>query len=301
MKIVNRIDWRRGMTIGARAFIESDNYHIFINKIAQFMAAPSAYGLIPGYEFELDCKIERNQFTIEKVACIFIDSSSRIIQLTKGCTLNLQALPSGVYYVAVSFDQEKHIEVDGFPYLEQVYKYHIMNLLDSTDRPLFPLVKLECMDGKWKICNFIPPCCSVCSHPLFIDMARQCKQRLGELLMMVEKQERISAVEKLAFLYIEMTDAIHNETAVNFINRLKKIVFALKTCHLVDDANVELWEKMKGFVWKEYNQILILETIQDALAFMAESIRFLTSEVKQPVKVEEKAVPQQDEEITYML
>lgn len=300
MKIVNRIDWRRGMTIGARAFIESDNYHIFINKIAQFLAAPSAFGLIPGYEFGLECRIEHNQLTIDKVSCIFIDSSSRIIQLTQGCTLNLQALPSGVYYVAVSFDQEKHIEVEGFPYLEQVSKYHIMNLLDSTNRPLFPLVKLECADGKWKVCDFIPPCCAVCSHPLFIEKARLCKQRLGELLTLVEKKERTAAVDKLAFLYIEMTDAINNETAVNFINRLKKVVFALKTCHLVDDSNVELWEKMKAFVWKEYNQILILETIQEALSFMAESIHFLTNEAT-PVKVEKEALPPQEEEITYTL
>lgn len=301
MKTVNRIDWRRGMSIGAKAFIESDNYHIFINKIAQFMAYPSAYGLVPGYEFELECHIGHNQFVIDKVACIFIDSYSRIIQLTQGSTLNLQALSPGVYYVAVSLEQEKHVEIGGLPYLEQIPKYQIMNLFDSTEQPLFPLAKIEYSEGRWQVCDFIPPCCAVCSHHMFIELARQCKQRLGELLTLVEKQERSGAVDQLAFLYIELTDAVRNETAVDFITRLKKIVFALKTCHLVEDANVALWEKMKAFVWKEYNQNLIFETIQEALSYMVESIRFLTQEVRPPAPVKENVPPPQEEELTYNL
>ena len=301
MKTVNRIDWRRGMSVGAKAFIESDNYHIFINKIAQFMAYPSAYGLVPGYDFELECHISHNQFVIDKVACIFIDSYSRIIQLTQGSTLNLQALSPGVYYVAVSLEQEKHVEIGGLPYLEQVPKYQIMNLFDSTEQPLFPLAKIEYSEGRWQVCDFIPPCCAVCSHPMFIELARHCKQRLGELLTLVEKQERSGAVDQLAFLYIELTDAVRNETAVDFISRLKKIVFALKTCHLVEDANASLWEKMKAFVWKEYNQNLIFETIQEALSYMAESIRFLTQEVRPPAPVTEKVPPPQEEELTSIL
>lgn len=300
MDVVNRIDWRRGTPIGAQIFIEADKFHIFTNEIAQHLALPMAFGLVPNCEFVLESHICQDRLSVDKVAMVFIDKAGRIIQLDQGGEVSLRGLPQGVYYLAVRLDEEKHKETNGVPYLERLYKYQVMNLLEPDEGGLFPIMKIQYDQGGWGLCDFIPPCCCICSHPKLVAQAKQCQQMLREMLSLAEKKEMHDVESQVGLLYIELNNSFAVETAVSFIARLKKIIFSLKNNHLFDDKDFEFKQRLNSFIWNEYTPNMLYEMIQDFLYFVTTTVSHLKVEPQKPAPIRGNKVPE-DEEVTYTL
>ena len=294
MDVVNRIDWRRGMPIGAKVFIDADNYHIFTNKIARHLAAPMAYGLVPDSQCMLETTINQDQLSIDKVAMVFIDKAGRIIQLDKGGEVSLRGLPQGEYYLAVSLVEEKHKEANGVPYWDQIFKYQIINLFEPENEVLFPILKIQHEHGGWKICDFIPPCCSICSHPTLLALAKQCQQIVQQMLKVAEEKGLQQVEYEIGSLCIEWAHSIATEPAGEFIAQLKKIIFLMKTHPLFEQKDAVSNERIKSFIWSAYNPNMLLETIQEALSILTAVVNAMKVEPQKPVPVQENKAEEEE-------
>ena len=294
MDVVNRIDWRRGMPIGAKVFIDADNYHIFTNKIARHLAAPMAYGLVPESQWVLETTISQDQLSIDKVAMVFIDKAGRIMQLDKGGEVSLRGLPQGVFYLAVSLVEEKHKETNGVPYLDQIFKYQVINLLEPENEVLFPVLKIQHEHDGWKVCDFIPPCCCVCSHPTLLILAKQCQQIVQQMLKVAEEKGMQQVEYEIGSLCIEWANSIATETAVEFIAQLKKIIFLMKPHPLFEQKDAVSEERIKSFIWNAYNPNMLLETIQEALSILTAVVDSMKVEPPKPAPVQENKVEEEE-------
>lgn len=298
----NKIDWKRGMEITPATFIEADNYHDSIRRFYRLLIAPVAYGLIPQSDFVLEYDFRDNNLLLKKISCTILDADGHLLQLTKGATVPLPKTVQGVYYLAVSFGGENHIEENGVPYVENICKYQIINLLNPDTSSLFPIAKLYAGPASWEVLDFIPPCYTLSAHSELVDLSHHCRQSLQKLYTLLGKKERGEAFFQLGSLLIEMINAVHSDTVPVFVSRLKKIVLVLQNNHLLDEHDSEWFDKAETFVWQEYNPNAIFETIQEALSLIHAATALLERAKVEPVPVVEKPKPEpEEEEFTYML
>lgn len=299
MEKINRIDWKRGMEITPRTFMDADNYHIHENQINRQCIVPKSYGLVPQNSFDLKYAFQGNKLILEKVACVILDISGRTLRLDRKVEIALPHSSQGVYYLVVSSGNEEHIEENGVPYLVQSPQFHIVDSLESANSTSVPIMKLQVNQGDWEVVDFIPPCCAVQSHPLLAQLAKQCKQTLNKILQLMRQQGYNEAYYEMGILLVELANTVLCDTPVAFLTKIKKAVFILNVHHLLEKAD---FDDVDSFVWSDYNPHAMLEAIQKALAYFSMAIDQLTHPVEEPAPVVEKAKPkEEDEEIIYML
>ncbi len=290
------------MEILPETFIGADGYHDRMTAVNRCWMVPFAYGLIPLHDFEIKYAIHDNNLTLEKISCMIMDCEGNVLHLTQGTTVPLPSTAQGTYYLTVSCGDFNHIEKNGVPYLEQKYKYQIINLLNPNSPSLFPLMKLHAGNGEWEVLDFIPPCCTVNTHPLLTDLTHQCGSLLEKILTLVEKNGNEDAYYQIGSLLVEMSDSVRSDTPSILITRLKKAVFILKTKHLLDEEDTAILGSAEEFVWHEYNPNLLFETLQNAIAIIHTAVAFLQRTKPEPAPVVEKPKSEpEEEEFTYML
>ena len=290
------------MEIRPETFIGADGYHDRMNAVNRHWMVPFAFGLVPLHDFEIKYAIRNNNLTLEKISCVIMDCEGNILHLTQGTTVPLSTTAQGTFYLTVSYGDIGHVEKNGVPYQEQIYKYQIINLLNPNSPSLFPLMKLHAANGEWEVLDFIPPCCTVSTHPLLTDLTHQSGRLLEKILSLVEKKRNEDAYYQIGCLLVEMSDSARSDTPSMLITRLKKAVFILKSKHLLDDSDTTLLDRAKEFIWHEYNPNLLFETLQNALAIIQAAAAFLQQTKPEPAPVVEKPKPEpEEEEFTYML
>ena len=299
MERKNRIDWKRGMEITPRTFMEADNYHIHENQINRQCIIPNSYGLVPQNSFDLKYNIQGNQLILEKMSCVILDISGKTLQLDGGVEVELPRSSQGIFYLVVSLGKEEYFEENGVPYMAQSLQFRVVNLLEVDDSASFPIMKLQANQGDWEVSDFIPPCCAVQSHPFLTQLAKQCKQTLTKILQLTRQQEINEVYYELGGLLVELANEGMDSTPMAFLTIIKKAVFVLNIHNLLEKADSN---EVDGFVWGEYNPHALFETIQKALEYFSITIEQLSRPVEKPAPVVEKVKPkEEDEEITYML
>ena len=289
------------MEIQPETFIGADGYHDSMAAINRRWMVPFAYGLVPLHDFEIKYAIHNNSLTLEKISCMIMDCEGNLLHLTQGTSVPLPSTAQGTYYLTVSCGDFNHIEKNGVPYLEQKYKYQIINLLNPNSPSLFPLMKLYAGNGEWEVQDFIPPCCTVSTHPLLTDLTHQCGRLLEKVLTLVKKNGNEDAYYQIGSLLVEMSDSVRSDTPSILITRLKKAVFILKTKRLLDEADTAILSSAEEFIWHEYNPNLLFETLQNVLAIIHAAVSFLQQTKPEPAPVVEKPTEPEEEEFTYML
>ena len=302
MMTFDRVDWKRGMEIMPETFLCADGYHDSVSRLNRQLLVPFAYGLVPLHDFTLKYTIFDHKLTIEKISCTIMDGEGNVLHITKGTSLPLPKEVQGTYYLAVSYGEEEHVENNGVPIVEQSCKFQIINMLNPCSPLLFPLLKLHAANGGWEELDFIPPCCALSAHNELTNLAVQCRQWLGKILDLVEKQENMDAYYRVGYLLIEMANTIRCGTPAMLVSHLKKAVFVLKTNHFFNELDVDLVNRAGEFVWLEYNPNTLFETIQEALSFLQAAVTFLQHAKPEPAPVVEKPKQEpEEEEFTYML
>lgn len=302
MKILNRIDWKRGMEVMPETFLHADGYHDGVSRINRQMMVPFAYGLVPFHDFELKYTIRDQKLTLDKIACTIVDCEGNLLAITKGVSLPLPKEAQGTYYLAVSLGEEGHVEKNGVPLVEQNYKFQLINLFNPCSPLLFPLLKLQVENGVWEVVDFIPPCFSINACNKLFELARQCHQQITEMLELAEKRGLTAAYGQIGYLLIEWSNTLSSDLPATFVTRLKKIIFVVKANHLFDDAEATLMSRMDNFIWREFNPNMLFETIQEALSYLQAAITFLQQAKPEPTPVVEKPKPEpEEEEFAYLL
>ena len=226
------------MEILPETFIGADGYHDRMTAVNRCWMVPFAYGLIPLHDFEIKYAIHNNSLTLEKISCMIMDCEGNVLHLTQGTTVPLPSTAQGTYYLTVSCGDFNHIEKNGVPYLEQKYKYQIINLLNPNSPSLFPLMKLHAGNGEWEVLDFIPPCCTVSTHPLLTDLTHQCGSLLEKILTLVEKNGNEDACYQIGSLLVEMSDSVRSDTPICWMKKtlpslaVRKSLYGMNTIRI---------------------------------------------------------------------
>lgn len=169
MNINSRIDWKAGMAVSARTFLELDGNLARRQEAASRAVNGDQFGLIPFTEFNNRGGFVRNKLEIERLTCMALLPSGKILHVDEKVVVSVPLVYGDEYYLACGFGgKDVEFDVGDVPFVRPEYTYGIypLNELEGTD--LFPVMKFKVDDGTFAIDeSYIPPCLQLSSDSRF--------------------------------------------------------------------------------------------------------------------------------------
>ena len=228
MNINSRIDWKAGMAISERTFIEMDENLARRQEVASRTVNGNQFGLIPFTEFNSQGGFVRNKLEIERLQCMALLPSGKILHIDEKVIITIPLVYGDEYYLACSFGEGQTVfDVKAVPFVRPEYQFGIypLNELEGSDR--FPVMKFKVKDGIFSIDpGYIPPCLHLQSDSRFQPYLKQLSETISQVAKHanLESGEGKRAFQRYAYL-LEGYD-IKNRTA-HFIQLADEIARAI--------------------------------------------------------------------------
>ncbi len=292
MKANKRIDWKQGMLITPDTFIESDNYHQLHHEINRKLIIQKSYGLLPDSNFVIESEITSSTLEIKKIYCEAIIKNGKLILIDKKYSIPLPNIPSGEFYIAAKIAETSHFETNEIPYLQTEYDFEIRPIKSGTelsDDNFFPIMKITNASGSWENMDYIPPCLTISSCRILIDLQEEIKKISNEIIVLItNKKYEPYLLYNLTMLFLELNNYTKSETPFVMVLLLKKIFKTILICHPDLDNCVDI------FIQKEYDHDDIKKRLDQAFQFLQkykEVLCFVEMEPpKDPDKEEEDVI-----------
>ena len=134
MNINSRIDWKAGMAISERTFIEMDENLARRQEVASRTVNGNQFGLIPFTEFNCQGGFVRNKLEIERLQCMALLPSGKILHIDEKVVITIPLVYGDEYYLACGFGEGQTVfDVKAVPFVRPEYQFGIypLNELDS--------------------------------------------------------------------------------------------------------------------------------------------------------------------------
>jgi len=277
------------MIITPETFTESDMYHDFHHGINRKLIIQNSYGLLPDSNFDIDCIIINAVLEIKKIFCEAILKSGLLILLDKKYSIPLPNLPTAEYYVAAKITQPSHFETNEIPYIQTEYDFEIKPAKAWTEQSaynLFPIMKITNASGSWEIMDYIPPCLTISSCGILINLQEEIKKISNEIIVLMNsKTYEPYLIYNLTLLFLELNNYTKNEPPFVMVLLLKKIFKTIIICHPGLDDSAEI------FILQEYDHNDIKKKLDQAFSFLQSFKEVLCFVEIEPPK------PEEDEDI----
>jgi hypothetical protein len=294
MKANKRIDWKQGMLITPETFIESDNYHQFHHEINRKLIIQNSYGLLPHSNFLIESVISDSNLEIKKIYCEAILKNGILILIDKSSSIPLPNLPTAVYYVFAKIAESLHFIRDEIPFIQTEYEFEIRSIKsveELTDDNLFPILKITNESGSWEILDYIPPCITISSCRILVNLQDEIKRIANEIIVLISnKTYEPYLLYNLTMLFLELNNYSNNETPFVMVLLLKKIFKTILYCHPDLDNSAE------SFIQKEYDHNDIKKKLDQAFLFLEKY-----KEVLCFVQIDPPKAPEKEEEDVIMI
>ncbi len=291
MNINSKIDWEAGMTLSAQTFVELDECLARKQEAVNRAANGNQFGLIPFTEFDNRGGFVRNKLEIERLACMALLPSGKILHIDEKVVVSVPLLYGDEYYLACGFgDKETGFDVKTVPFVRPEYTYGIYALEELEGTDLFPVMKFKVNDGVFLIDeSYIPPCLHLSSDRRFASYL----ERLAEKVALLAEHPNLESGEgKRAFqryAYLLKRYDTKNRTS-HFFQLTSEIVQAVDyyivTPHTETPAFLRTYSEYDIVNWLEWlgEYLHSAATILDKVVLEDHSIDF--DELKAQVKAE---------------
>lgn len=183
MNINARIDWRDGMPLSARTFVELDEQIARRQQVASRAINGDQFGLIPYTEFSCQGGFVRNKLEIERLSCMALLPSGRILHVDEKVVIPIPLVYGEEYYLACGIGETRTgFDVKNVPFVrpEHTFGIYQLNELEGTD--LFPVMKFKVNNGEFAIDEeYIPPCLHLSSNERFMAYVASVSDLVGQL------------------------------------------------------------------------------------------------------------------------
>ena len=204
MNINSRIDWKAGMAISERTFIEMDENLARRQEVASRTVNGNQFGLIPFTEFNCQGGFVRNKLEIERLQCMALLPSGKILHIDEKVVITIPLVYGDEYYLACGFGEGQTVfDVKAVPFVRPEYQFGIypLNELEGSDR--FPVMKFKVKDGIFSIDpDYIPPCLHLQSDSRFQPYLKQLSETISQVAehANLESGEGKRAFQRYAYL-----------------------------------------------------------------------------------------------------
>ena len=183
MNINSRIDWKAGMAISERTFIEMDENLARRQEVASRTVNGNQFGLIPFTEFNCQGGFVRNKLEIERLQCMALLPSGKILHIDEKVVIPIPLVYGEEYYLACGIGETRTgFDVKNVPFVrpEHTFGIYQLNELEGTD--LFPVMKFKVNNGEFAIDEeYIPPCLHLSSNERFMAYVASVSDLVGQL------------------------------------------------------------------------------------------------------------------------
>lgn len=193
MNINAKIDWTEGMDITPQTFIKFDESLEQRGQRYTSIANGNLFGLIPYTPFECQAIFVRKSLEIERLQCMALLPSGRVIHVDERVELAIPMLYEESYYLTVSFSTEVvSYKSEDLPYVRPQWNYalHELSEIEAARADLFPVMKFKVTDGLIAIDDsYIPPYLHVNSAPEIVSKI----ERYVELLTNISEHANLES------------------------------------------------------------------------------------------------------------
>lgn len=200
-----RINWVPGMELSAQTLKELDRNLDFRQQIAVRAALGSSrFGLLPGTEFSAAGVFVQNTYEIERLRCMAVLPSGRILSADERAVLPIPMLFGDEYYLTVAIsDDERTFEKEDVPYVsyQKVFAIHSLEELGKDD--LFPVSRFKVSDGVFAMDpDYIPPCLMLGSDKRFAEFGAGYVEKLEAIAAHANLEDGEGKRAILRYLFI---------------------------------------------------------------------------------------------------
>lgn len=291
MNINSRIDWKAGMAISARTFLEQDKNLLRRQQAASRAINGDQFGLIPFTEFDNRGGFVRNKLEIERLTCMALLPSGKMLHVDEKVVVSVPLVYGDEYYLACGFgEKEVEFDVDTVPFVRPEYTYGIYSLDELKGTDLFPVMKFKVDNGVFSIDEtYIPPCLQLVSDDRFRAYMERLAEGVGILAghPNLESGEGKRAFQRYAYL-LQRFDT-KNRTS-HFIRLAYEIAQAVDVYIVVPNTEtptpIEPYSEYDIVKWLEWldEYVHSASTILDKVVLEDHTIDF--EELKAQVKAE---------------
>lgn len=268
MNINSRIDWKAGMAISARTFVQMDKNLAWRQQVANRASNGNQFGLIPFTEFKCQWGFVRNKLEIEHLSCMALLPSGKILHIDEKALVSIPLVYGDEYYLACGCGEgETSFEIEDVPFVRPEVTYGIYQLKELEGKDLLPIMKFKVNEGVFSIDEgYIPPCLHLSSDSRFQSHISRLAERIARLAEHpnLESGEGKRALQHYA--YVLRNYDLRNRTA-HFIGLTNEIAQAID--YYIVAPNTEtpvVWEP-----YSEYDIVIWLNRLND-YAYSAETI-----------------------------
>lgn len=145
MDINSRINWKPGMEMTAETFAGMGQHIDFQQQVAIQAALGNArIGLLPGAQFNNKGVFVKNTFEMERLRCMALLPSGKIIDADEPVTVTVPTLNEGNYYLTVEFGEGMtEFEKDTVGYVRPQYAFQLHSLEEMEGNDTLPVVRFN--------------------------------------------------------------------------------------------------------------------------------------------------------------
>ena len=270
MNINARIDWRDGMPLSARTFVELDEQIARRQQVASRAINGDQFGLIPYTEFSCQGGFVRNKLEIERLSCMALLPSGRILHVDEKVVIPIPLVYGEEYYLACGIGETRTgFDVKNVPFVrpEHTFGIYQLNELEGTD--LFPVMKFKVNNGEFAIDEeYIPPCLHLSSNERFMAYVASVSDLVGQLAghanLEAGEGKRVLVLEKHVAPYAEAAGGVRPYSPYDIAawlawleNHLRGAVATLDKV-VLEDRGIDL-EALKAQIMAELHERLAKE------------------------------------------
>ena len=229
MDINAKINWTPGMEITAQTFIGLDENLDFRQQLA-IRAALSGQrmGLLPGAEFSCNGKFVKNKFEVERLRCLAVLPSGRLIHPDEEVAVPIPMLYGTEYYLTIGIGEGRiEYERENVPYYRPQYEYAIHTREEVSQADLFPLLRFSVNEGVFSVdCEYIPPCLQLSADERFAQYLEKYAELISGLATHANMEEGDG--KRAMLRYVFQLKGYHLQNSVyDFVSLLEEMAQAV--------------------------------------------------------------------------
>ena len=242
-QMVNKIFWRVGQEITPDTFVQADNYICSQHNLIRRLISGKYYGLLPQTDADapslsVKANLNNRDLHIEQLACngtteagyLALFEHSWLSSLPKR-RLSIPDSNANAFYIVLRINPYEQVLIEPVdneeaPKAHSVYELDIRKLDEIAANELV-ILKIDNSNHSQAIdINYIPPCMSVNSCSVLLEVFNLVKQLLTEIRTIIEskKDQFGKLMYPLTLLHHELNEFSLTDSPIAFVRLIKKII-----------------------------------------------------------------------------
>ena len=287
MEKQHRINWRKGMEITPKIFIQSDNYHIAARQLLERLLASRSYGLFPNSNFMVDYELHNNHIEVKISDCIALLKDGYVINVQDKTSFKSE-FPldeTAGYYVVLSAipDDKKQIDENALHIVSQ-YELSFKKTNETIESGI-PVLKICRKQSDWEVdANYIPPAIALNSVPSLINKYTDIKNVIYRIIDYYAKND-VNYLH-LMMLQIELNNFSDKESPERLTVLMQKFCWIFQE-YLKTVKEIDTLQNIKKFMALLYNHHEIAQILDTGYESLIEIVKILEAEPKEIPEIEE--------------